>query len=127
VRLSQLAKTLRDVPFNDLPTAAKNLTAKEVEPALEELRSKLRLSKDKFLLRVMQSFKSTQATIPLIATVFFGLPIWLGCLISAGATIGEALLETYFERRETRENNGLSFLLRFDSVLADRKGCLDSN
>jgi hypothetical protein len=95
----------------------------EVEPALEELRSKLCLSKDKFLLRVVQGFKSTQATIPLIATVFFGLPIWLGCLISAGATISEALLKTYFERREIREKNGLSFLLRLDSALTDRKGC----
>jgi hypothetical protein len=114
VGLSQFAATLRDVPFNDLPTAARSLAAKEVEPALEELKRKLRLSRDKFLLRVVQGFKSTQATIPLIATVFLGLPIWLGCLISAGATIGEAALTTYFEQRDMREKNGLSFLLRFE-------------
>jgi hypothetical protein len=114
VGLSLLAATLRDVPFNDLPTAARSLAAKEVEPALEDLKRKLCLSRDKFLLRVVQGFKSTQATIPLIATVFLGLPIWLGCLISAGATIGEAALATYFERRDMREQNGLSFLLRFE-------------
>lgn len=111
--LNQAAFQLQTLPVSEVPTAVNQIVENNILPALNDLKKSLKTSNDKFILRVVKGLRSAEATIPLIGSIFVGLPLWLGIALSAGAAVSEAAVETYFERRELRENNGLSFLLRF--------------
>lgn len=114
--LAEASSLIQDAAVGEIYSVADNLVKNKIAPALSEIERKLRLSNDKFLLRVIKGFRSAKATIPLIGSVITGIPLWLGFALSAGATITEAVLDTYFEKREIRENNSLSFLIGIKKV-----------
>lgn len=111
LQLGEASTQLQACNMSEMRAIADDITNNRIAPALMELEKKLRLSNDKFFQRVFKGLISAKSSIPLIGTVFVGLPLWLGVAVSAGATITEAAIETYFEKREAREGNGLSFLL----------------
>ena len=111
LKLSEASVRIQECEVDEVQSVAGDIAHNQIIPAINELEKKLRLSNDKFLLRIVKGVRSAKSSVPLVATVFTGLPVWLGVAFSAGATIGEAALETYFEKRDIRENNGFSFLL----------------
>jgi hypothetical protein len=99
--------------LSDVQNEAEQILYESIRPALRDLRAKLSMSRNKFLHRVVKDVKSMKPTIPIIGSLFVGLPLWMGVALSAGVVALDAFLDTYFEMRETKEMNGLSFLLDF--------------
>jgi hypothetical protein len=88
-----------------------NMLHTRVMPALAEMDSRLRTSKHKFLLRMLQSLRQPQAYTPFIGTLFLNLPVLPASMLSLGLSAAEAAVRTDIERRHIRDASGLAFLL----------------
>lgn len=83
----------------------------KVDPALEDLRRKIRLSNDKVFQKLFRDVRSPKASVPFVVSVFAGFPLLAAALVSAVMIGADAAVDTYFEKRELLEGSGLSFLL----------------
>jgi len=113
--IQKLASEVTAQPFEvQFEAEIRRVVVEEVNPSILDLRTKLRTSRDKTIQRLFKKLASKDAVIPFAIGMFARLPLPLTLAVSA-ATIGlDAAIETYFERREIRESNGLSFLLNFE-------------
>jgi hypothetical protein len=92
------------------------IIAMKVNPAKGEIEAKLRGMDMKFAGRIIKGAKA--GTIPIVATLFAGVPLPYVLALSAGVITLEALWEDHVERKEIANMNGLSFLFgnkKFDS------------
>jgi hypothetical protein len=88
----------------------------DVEPRIAALKKKLATSKDRFVHRLVRNVKT--GTVPLVATLWAGLPVPYLLAISAGVVTLEALLETKIDIDQAKNDvNGLSFLLECEKKI----------
>jgi hypothetical protein len=82
--------------------------AAKINPAKADVEAKLRGVDRKFAVRIIKGAKA--GTVPIIATLFAGIPLPYVLALSAGVITLEALWEARVERKEITNANGLSFL-----------------
>jgi hypothetical protein len=110
--MAKIAADIQSLPWDDDFQADLNrVIDRDINPVLLDLQKKLQSSTDRFILRVLKNVKSTKSIISFIATLFAGLPLPYAAAISAGVIGLDAAFNVYFENKEIRVNNGLSFLL----------------
>jgi len=85
----------------------------EINPAILDLRAKLVTSNRKILKRIFKKVQSKESLVPFAVSMFAHLSLPQTLLISGAVIALSAAVDTYFEKREIRESNGLSFLLNF--------------
>jgi hypothetical protein len=85
----------------------------EVAPALADLRAKLNGVSRRAPARFGQSVRG--GVLPIVASVFVGMPLMQALALSAGVVVIQTAWESYAERKEVLELNGLSYLLRVDN------------
>ena len=85
------------------------IVATKVRPGITALENEIRTSRDGFVGKVI---RNTQAgTIPIIGSIFVGLPASAVIAISAGVLTFEAAAETYLELSR-KKRNGFALLLK---------------
>lgn len=115
LEMRQIAADITTNPWSeDFRQDIDRVIAKQLDPALAELRRKLSLSNDKFIQKLFKEIKSGKPTIPFVASLFTGFPLYASFLISAAIVGADILIDSYFEKREILESSGLSYLMRFD-------------
>jgi hypothetical protein len=83
--------------------------ATKVRPAIEALEREIRTSRDSFIAKFVRNAQT--GTVPIVASIFAGLPASAVIAISAGVLTFEAAIESYLDVRRKRRN-GLSILLK---------------
>lgn len=84
------------------------IIAVKINPAKADVEAKLRGVDRKFAVRIIKGAKA--GTVPIVATLFAGIPLPYVLALSAGVITLEALWEAHVERKEITNTNGLSFL-----------------
>jgi hypothetical protein len=84
------------------------LVAARVKPAITALEQEIRTSRDSFIAKCVRNTQT--GSIPIVASLFAGLPASLVVGISAGVVTFEAAIETYLEVRR-KKRNGLTLFL----------------
>lgn len=82
--------------------------ATKVRPAVEALETELQKTRDAFLTKIVRNAQT--GSIPIVASMFAGLPAEAVLGLSAGVLTIEAAIETWREAKRHRKN-GLSLLL----------------
>ncbi|MGA2402419.1 MAG: hypothetical protein ABSG91_12065 [Syntrophobacteraceae bacterium] len=88
-----------------------DIVSKEVNPVVSQIERKVRLSNKKWAKRLIDKVSSINTIATLATTIFVGIPLHYGILAAATVVGIQASLDTYFEKRELEENNGLALLL----------------
>jgi hypothetical protein len=84
------------------------IIAIKINPAKADIEVKLKGMNRKFAGRIMKGAKA--GAVPIVATLFAGVPLSYVLALSAGVITLEALWEDHVERKEITNTNGLSFL-----------------
>jgi hypothetical protein len=85
------------------------VVATKVQPAITALDREIRTSRDSFVARFMRNVKT--GSVPIVASVFVGLPAAVIVGLSAGVLTVEAAIETYLEVRN-KKRHGLTLFLK---------------
>lgn len=85
------------------------VVAAKVRPALTELEREIRTSRDGFVARCVRNVRT--GSVPILASIFVGLPASVIIGLSAGVVTVEAALETYLDIR-AKKRHGLSLFLK---------------
>lgn len=85
------------------------IVAGRIKPAITALEQEIRTSRDSFIAKCVRNTQT--GSIPIVASLFAGLPASLVVGISAGVVTFEAAIETYLEVRR-KKRNGLTLFLR---------------
>lgn len=113
--IRRYASSLASQPYEpEFVEALERLISSEINPSILELRAKLSTSGDKVLQRIFKKAQSKEALIPFAVSMFAHLSLPASLLISAAMIGLDAAIDEYFEKREIREANGLSFLFNFE-------------
>jgi hypothetical protein len=103
------AAEIDETPYDaNLMRRIEDTVASKIKPAVESLEKELQTSRDDFVSKCLRNLRA--GTVPLLASIFVGLPTSAVIAIGAGVMTFEAAIETLREIRRTR-NNGLSVLL----------------
>ena len=110
------ASLLESQPYEpDFAQELERLVASEINPSIADLHAKLKSSRDKVLQRVVQKSQSKEALVPFAIGMFANLSLPWTLAVSAAVIGLDVALEQYFDRRQIREANGLSYLMNFTS------------
>ncbi|MBC8877212.1 MAG: hypothetical protein H8E44_47900, partial [Planctomycetes bacterium] len=93
---AQVATTIWDDRFQkDLET----LVSENVRPTVNDLRRKLRLSRDKTIKTALANARSLKTGVTLGSTLFAGMPLYAALAFSLGIGLLDTFLDRYFEGR----------------------------
>lgn len=108
--MAKFAAQVSVTPFDQsYEREIQRVIAKDIEPAIADLEAKQKAIDRKFLSKLIRGARA--GAVPIVATLFAGMPLPFVLALSAGVITLEALWETRTERKELLEQNGLSFLL----------------
>ena len=114
LEMVKLATRLRTEPYEPgFSRDVERVVRGEVEPAVLDLEAKLAGVARKFPLRFVRSART--GALPIVVTVFAGMPLSAVLALSAGVVALEAWWEGNIERKELLDTNGLQYLLRLRS------------
>lgn len=85
------------------------VVARRIQPAITALDREVRTSRDSFVAKWMRNVRT--GSVPIVASVFVGLPAAVMVGLSAGVLTLEAALETYLEVR-AKKRNGLTLFFK---------------
>jgi len=103
------AAQIEAMPYSkDLLRQVENTVATKVCPAVEALETELQKTRDGFLTKVIRNAQT--GSIPIVASMFAGLPPEAVLGLSAGILTVEAAIETWRDSKRQRKN-GLTLLL----------------
>lgn len=103
------AAQIEAIPYSkDLLREVENTIATKVRPAVEALETELQKTRDGFLTKVIRNAQT--GSIPIVASMFAGLPAEAVLGLSAGILTLEAAIETWRDSKRLRKN-GLTILL----------------
>ncbi len=112
--IESFAASISSLPNNEtFERDVDEIVRGKINPAIVELKTKLRTSKSKTIQRIVKRIIDGKVGIPFALSIFSGLPVEAALLASLVLLGLDVSLETYFEIREIRESNSLSFLLNF--------------
>lgn len=108
--MASLSSEVETLPYEaTYPRHIERIVATKVRPGITALENEIRTSRDGFVGKVI---RNTQAgTIPIIGSIFVGLPASAVIAISAGVLTFEAAAETYLELSR-KKRNGFALLLK---------------
>jgi len=114
VEIEKLSTRLRSTDysqnfFNEIEATIKS----EVNPAIVDLKTQLSMSRRKIPQKIWKKTISGAGGIPFALSIFAGLPFEQCLLASAAATGIDTAIDTYFEMRDIRNKNGLSYLFNY--------------
>ncbi len=116
-RMFQLCASIEAEPWGEAFEAeVLRVVETEVRPSIRALRRSVKSSRLRFLRRLLSEVKSIKASIPLVGTVFVGLPVEVGLLGSAAAVFSSATYDTWLENHLEENRSGLSFLLKLTTA-----------
>jgi hypothetical protein len=108
-QMSAFAAQIDAAPYNkELSREIENTVAAKVRPAVAALETEVQKTQDAFLTKVVRNAQT--GSIPIVASMFAGLPAEAVLGLSAGILTIEAAIETWREAKRHRKN-GLSLLL----------------
>lgn len=108
--MAALAAAIEESPYDaQFERRVEQIVATKVRPAITALEQEIRTSRDGFIAKCV---RNTQVgTVPIIGSIFAGLPASAVIAISAGLLTFEAAIETYMEISRKRRN-GFTLLLK---------------
>jgi hypothetical protein len=108
-QMAAFAAQINATPYSkDLLREIENTVAGKVRPAVDALENEIQKSKDSFVMKVIRNAKT--GSIPIVASMFAGLPASAVLGLSAGILTIEAAIETWQEVKRHKKN-GLSLLI----------------
>jgi hypothetical protein len=108
--MAALSAEIAESPYDaNFGRQVERILAAKVRPAITALENEIRTSRDGFITRVIRN--AQVGTIPVVGSIFAGLPASAVIAISAGVLTFEAVIETYLELSRKRRN-GFTLLIK---------------
>lgn len=93
---------------NDFEANIRDMVDQEIKPSIQYIKDDFQALKEEGLVNIFKKGAKI-VPVPLVATVFVGMPIWFSLILSAGiVTLGEYL--DYWEKKRSRMRNGVGYL-----------------
>ena len=109
--MAALAAEIEASPYDaDFGRHVERILASKVRPAITALENEIRTSRDGFVTRVIRN--AQVGTVPVVGSIFAGLPASVVIAISAGILTFEAATETCLELSRKKRNGFTLFLKR---------------
>jgi hypothetical protein len=108
--MASLAAEISESPYDaNFGLQIERIIRSKVKPAIAALEDEIRTSRDGFITKVIRN--AQVGTVPVVGSIFAGLPASAVIAISAGVLTFEAAVETYMELTR-KKHNGLTLLLK---------------
>jgi hypothetical protein len=108
--MREFAAEIDESPYDDkFQQKIERVVATKVQPAIAALDREVRTSRDSFVAKTMRNVKT--GSVPIVASIFVGMPTALVLGLSAGVLTFEAAVETYLEVR-AKKRHGLTVFLK---------------
>ncbi|MFJ1460922.1 hypothetical protein [Nocardia sp. N2S4-5] len=109
--MAALTAEVETAPYDPAyPDHIERIVSTKVRPAIVALENEIRTSRDGFVNKVLRNTQT--GTLPIVGSIFIGLPASAVIAISAGVLTLEAAAETYLELSRKKRNGFTLFLKR---------------
>jgi hypothetical protein len=108
--MAALSAEIEESPYDvNFSREVERILAARVKPAITALENEIKTSRDRFITRFIRN--AQVGTVPVVGSIFAGLPASSVIAISAGVLTFEAAIETYMEITR-KKRNGLTLLMK---------------